>query len=289
MKIMGSTKVLGIFGDPVEHSLSPVMHNAAFEAKGLPFVYVPFHVKSKPPGELRKAVEAIRALNIHGVNITVPHKERVLKFLDEVDEHALDIGAVNTIVNRQGHLVGYNTDGIGFLLSLREDTGFVPKGKNILIIGAGGAARAIFYSILAGSPASVVIANRTAKRAKLLADEFRKKFRGIDIKAISLAKSALEEHSSYADLLVNTTTIGMMGQGRLELDIKTLPPRAVVSDIVYRPLATALIKAAESRGLNVHNGLSMLVRQGTVSFELWTGKKAPSELMRRVALEALAL
>ena len=187
MKITGRTKVFGIFGDPVEHTVSPAMHNSAFEALNLDMVYVPFLVRgTPPPGGLKGAVEGMRAMNILGMNITIPHKERVIEYLDWTDEHASEIGAVNTVVNRDGTLVGYNTDGAGYMLSLREETGFIPEGKKAVIVGAGGAARAILFSILAGNPRTVVLANRSVERAKTLAGEFGKKFKGVDIRTSGL-------------------------------------------------------------------------------------------------------
>ncbi|MBZ0220910.1 MAG: shikimate dehydrogenase [Candidatus Methylomirabilis sp.] len=289
MKINGNTKIAGIFGDPIGHTLSPTMHNAAFNALGLNALYVPFHVRSAPSGELRAAVESIRALGLLGVNVTIPHKEKVLKYLDEIEPHAMDLGAVNTIVNKGGKLIGYNTDGAGYLLSLRDETGFRAARKRAVIIGAGGAARSILYSILAAKPVSVVIANRTLKRAEVLARSFARKFDSTDIMAVPLDKDSLFEHFLKADLVVNTTSTGMMGKGELDLPIGALPARAVVSDIVYRPLRTGLIKGAEKRGLKTHTGLGMLVRQGAIGFELWTGKKAPVKVMEAAAIKALRI
>jgi shikimate dehydrogenase len=286
MKIDGHTRVAAIFGDPISHTLSPAMHNAAFKALGLNAVYVPFHVKAASKGALKAAVEAVRALGMMGVNVTIPHKERVFKFLDEADEHAIDIGAVNTIVNRDGRLFGYNTDGAGYLLSLRKETGFRPGGMRVVIIGAGGAARSILYSVLGLSPASVVLVNRTVKRADSLIKEFAPKF-SVPVQTAPLEKAAMEKVLASADLVVNTTSIGMMGKGELGLPLSVMPPKAVVSDIVYRPLKTGLIKEAEKRGLKTHAGLGMLVRQGAIGFELWTGKKAPVSVMEKAALKAL--
>lgn len=287
MNITGSTKLVGIFGDPVEQSVSPAMHNAAFASLGLNMAYVPFHVLSKPPGVLKAAVAAIRALGIKGVNVTIPHKEKVIRHLNEVDPHAREIGAVNVIVNRDGVLTGYNTDGPGYLLSLREDTGFIPRDRKVIIIGAGGSARAVLHSILGGHPSTVVIANRTIKRAETLAREFSEKFEGIEIKTTHLKRKTIKEHSADAGLVVNTTSLGMAGKGKLDVDIEAFPPTAVVSDVVYTPLKTELLKNAEARGMKTHSGLSMLVRQGVLSFELWTGQKPPIDVMRKAAIEAL--
>lgn len=287
MQITGHTKITGIFGDPVEHTLSPAIHNAAFDSLGMDWAYVPFHVLGKPASHLKDAVAALRALNMAGVSVTIPHKEKVIQHLDDVDEAARHIGAVNTIVNRDGRLIGHNTDGAGYLLSLREETGFGVKGKSVVILGSGGAARAVIYSILAAGPASVIISNRTLKRADALADEFRERFKTVDIKTVELKDDVIERRSSGADILVNTTSLGMSGFERLDIGVETLSPGAVVSDIVYSPIETGLLKKAKARGLKTHTGIGMLVRQGALSFELWTGEKAPLEVMKKAALKAL--
>ncbi len=286
MKIDGRTRLVAIFGDPIDHTLSPAIQNAAFEHLGLNLVYVPFHVR---PADLKAAVSSIRTLGFIGANITIPHKERVMRSLDDVHVHAKDVGAVNTVVNKKGRLIGYNTDGAGYLLSLREETGFSVRGKKVVILGAGGASRAIFHALLDARPASVVISNRTPKRAADLAREFAKRFKNTVIRTVPFKKGPLREEAQSADLLVNTTSLGMTGQARLDFPVESLPKGAVVSDIVYRPLETVLLKKARSRGLKTHDGLSMLVRQGSIGFELWTGKKAPVELMRKAAKKALGL
>ncbi len=287
MKITGATKVAGIFGDPVEHSVSPAMHNAAFDALRLNTVYVPFHVPAAPLRELKAAAAGIRSLSILGVNVTVPHKQKILKYLDAVDNNARAIGAVNTVVNRGGELYGYNTDGAGYLLGLREDHNFTAAGKNIIIIGAGGAARGIFFSLLHGKPKSVLIANRTLKRAIRLATEFKAHAKEVEIKTTGLKKELIRPHVPEADLVINTTSLGLMGHGRLELPLEDLPASAIVSDIIYRPLETSLIRDARRLGLKTQTGLGMLVHQGALSFELWTGKTAPVAVMRAAALEEL--
>jgi shikimate dehydrogenase len=301
MKITGKTKLIGIFGDPVAHTLSPAMQNAAFESLGMDFVYVPFHVR---PAELKAAVGAIRALGMPGVNITIPHKEKVIELLDGLDEDARAIGAVNTVVNREGKLTGYNTDGEGFLRSLTEETGFNSQGKKIIILGAGGAARGILASVLNKKskknkknkkPERVIVANRTFERAEGLVKEFKEKFEGSNLEAIGLDEEALGSALEEADLLVNATSIGMEGgmeggqggYGSLSFIIDKLPDTAIVSDIVYKPIVTELIREADERGLTTHRGLGMLVGQGALSFELWTGEKAPVHVMRQAAFEAL--
>lgn len=290
MKITGSTKIAGIFGDPIGHTLSPLMHNAAFESVGLDIVFLPFHVRSDDGEALKKAVEAVRALNMIGVNCTIPHKEKVIKHLDWVDDDAALMGAVNTIVNRDGRLMGYNTDGTGFLESLALDTGLFPDGKRAVIIGAGGAARSIAYALLKNGAISVVIANRTIERAGSLVRELSGRFKKPSVEAVALSDVAmLSTQLSAADLVVNTTSLGMMGKGEPEVPLASFKGGAVVSDIVYRPLETAFLKKASLAGLKCHTGLGMLVHQGAIAFELWTGVKAPIEVMRLAAMKGLGL
>lgn len=284
MDITGKTKIIGIFGDPVAHTLSPVVQNAAFGSLGLDFVYMPFHVR---PARLKEAVEGVRAFHMAGVNITIPHKIKVMGYLDTVEAHARAIGAVNTVVNIDGRLIGHNTDGAGFLKSLMEETGFTPRGARVLVVGAGGAARAVLYSILSEQPASVVVLNRTPERATALVKEFGARFPQTNLKSGVLAH--MEKYAASVDLVVNATSLGMEGNPELGFPVDALPSGAIVSDIVYSPLETGLLKSARARGLAVHNGLSMLIGQGAIGFELWTGHEAPVEVMKAAALKALGL
>jgi len=288
LRITGATKVVGVFGDPVEHTVSPAMHNAAFLALGIDMVYLPLRVFAEPISELGDAIKGIKAMNMRGVNITIPHKENAIKYLDEIDEHAAEIGAVNTVVNKNGLLVGYNTDGPGYLLSLRKYTGFIPEGKRILIFGAGGASRAVVYAILAARPASLLIANRTIERAVALKDKFGARFKEVEVNVTTPDSALTREFAKEADLVVNTTPLGMGGKGAPGIPVEDLSESAVVSDIVYTPLETGFLKRAKERGLKTHDGLSMLVKQGAVTFELWTGQRAPLDIMRQAALQALS-
>lgn len=277
MSIDGNTKVLGIFGYPVTHTLSPVMQNAAIQKLGLNYVYVPFEVR---PEELESAVKSIKALGIAGVNVTVPHKENIMPFLDEVTEEAALIGSVNTIVNKDGRLIGHNTDSAGYIRSLREDAGFEPKGKNLLVIGAGGAARGIIAGLSLEGASRIIIANRTVEKAASLADEFGTKFSSVSF--ISASLSALKDHSilSSIDLIINTTSAGIEG-GAPEVDFSLTPKLTLVSDIVYKPPVTPFMKAAEAAGRRTIGGLGMLIYQGAISFEIWTGQKAPVDAMKK--------
>ncbi len=285
--IDSETKVLGIFGDPIGHTLSPIIQNAAIKELGLKMVYVPFHVT---PGNLKDAVASIKALGMPGVNITIPHKERVMEFLDATTDEARKIGAVNTIVNRDGHLTGHNTDGAGYITSLKAETGFECSGKNIVILGAGGAARGIMAAILAEAPASVTLVNRTVDRADSLAEDLGSECAEVKIHTVPLEKGPLQPRIEAADLLINSTSVGMGGKvpfNPLVLSLDKLPSEAIVSDIVYKPLNTALLRSAKMTGHTVHKGLGMLIHQGALGFELWTGEKAPVETMRKAALKAL--
>ncbi|OGQ58226.1 MAG: shikimate dehydrogenase [Deltaproteobacteria bacterium RIFCSPLOWO2_02_FULL_53_8] len=290
MRISGTTRLVGIFGDPVTHSLSPVIHNAAFKALGIDMAYVPFHVFDK---DLKKAVGGIRALNLVGVSVTVPHKERIIKHLDRTDDMVRIIGSVNTVVNTDGELKGYNTDAFGYLRSLKEEHGFDPLRKRVILVGAGGSSRAILYEFLALGVASITLVNRTRSRAEALASEYGGLFPAAEMKVYTMDEFASCEGAACAkvigeaDLIVNTTSVGLMNVGCLDLPLERLSRDAIVSDIVYRPLETAFLRKARGLGLRAHSGLGMLVHQGAVAFELWTRKEAPVDVMRQAALEAL--
>lgn len=277
MTIAGTTRVLGIFGDPVAHSLSPLMQNHALEAAGIDAVFVPFHVR---PQQLAAAVAGIRALDLLGVNVTVPHKEAVCAYLDEIDPAARLIGAVNTIVNRNGRLCGYNTDGLGFLSSLQQDLGLRPEGLKVLLLGAGGACRAALVALAQGGAASITIANRTPARAEGLALEFDQVFGGTTFAARSLEPEALAAALDGVDLLVNTSTAGLHGEAFPDFPWAAVPTRAAFYDMVYGPGLTPWLQQAQDRGHAVAGGLGMLAGQGEEAFYLWTGKRPPFGAMR---------
>ncbi|MFA5976069.1 MAG: shikimate dehydrogenase [Elusimicrobiota bacterium] len=282
MKVSGDTQLFGIMGCPIEHSLSPVMHNAAFEALGIRAVYVPFLVK---PEELGKATMALRALGVSGVNVTVPHKGAVIEFLDEIDQSAKQIGAVNTIVQKNKRLHGYNTDGAGFILSLRKDGHFDPEGKKVVILGAGGAASAAAMSLAEAGVRRIVIANRNKTRSEILAKRVLRHFDRETLPVALDESRALYWLMKESDLLVNATSVGLVGNERLNINPNGLHRKLFVFDLVYRE--TALLKMAKRRGLKTLDGLGMLVSQGARSFELFTGKRAPFRVMRNAAEQAL--
>jgi shikimate dehydrogenase len=267
--ITGTTKIYGIFGRPVAHSLSPAMHNAAFDSLGLNSVYVPFAVHNLP-----QAVEGLRGLNLGGVSVTIPFKEEIIPLLDEIDDQARIIGAVNTVVNREGRLWGTNTDWQGALAALREEINLA--GQQVLILGAGGAGRAIVYAVRqAGGEVSV--ADEDEARARTLAREF-------GAASVPLAQAAREP----ATVLINATPVGMAPQAEaIPLDPDSLSKFSVVMDIVYKPLRTRLLREAAAHGCRCIDGLQMLVHQGARQFELFTGQPAPVEIMRRAALAAV--
>ena len=283
--VSGRTRICGVIGDPVEHTMSPVMHNAAFEKMGLDYWYVPFRVKKE---ELAKAIQGMKALNIRGLNVTIPHKVAVIPFLDKLDPLVEMIGAVNTVVNDNGVLCGYNTDATGFLQALLEK-GIKPKGKNAVILGAGGASRAISF-ILAERGANLVVLNRqleldwAVELTGRISEIFRK-----EVKALELDEENLAMVLEKADILVNATSVG------ISPDIENTPVAAhllksglVVFDVVYNPLKTRLLSEAERAGAEtLLGGLDMLVWQGALAFEKWTGLKAPVGIMKREALKAL--
>ena len=274
--ITGKTNVVGIIGDPVEHSLSPPMHNAAFKHLKMDYVYVPYHVKK---GMLNDAIAGAKSLNIKGLNVTIPHKTRVIKHLDALDKSAELIGAVNTIKFDEDYAKGYNTDGIGAVKAIEEVSSV--KNKKVIILGAGGAARAISFQILMDGAESVVIANRTVANAEQLQKDLVEKL-SADVKSIDLGEK-LKNELSNADILINTTPIGMYPNVNQEPLVKAelMHENLVVKDCVYNPLQTGLIKEAEKCNAKVVSGLKMLIYQGIESFRIWTGVTPPVEIFER--------
>lgn len=278
--IRGSGAMLfGVMGDPIIHSKSPVMHNAALQALRIPGYYVPLHIK---PESLEGAVQAIRALGFRGVNVTIPHKVEVMKYLDIIDEGAARIGAVNTIVNDNGVLTGFNTDGIGYVRSLKEEACPDLAGKNIVVLGAGGAARGIIHALTFEQLGHISVVNRTASRAKELAKEWSSL---ADIRG--LAEAEAREAVESADVLINTTSVGMHPHiDDLPLPVEWIPEGIVVSDLIYNPLTTELLRRCKEKGCIIHGGFGMFVNQGAYAFEYWTGQAAPVEIMKQSVLNS---
>ena len=263
------TLLYAVIGDPVSHSLSPLMHNTAFKHIDYNGVYLAFNVK-----DIASAIRGIKSLGIKGVSVTIPHKQTVMEHLDDIDEKALNIGAVNTIINKEETLVGYNSDCLGAINALKEKTSI--QGKKVVIIGAGGAARAIGFGILAEG-GDLIILNKFKDEGELLANDLRVNYYPItDFEKLD------------CQILINATPLGMTP------NVETTPVKSeslhkdmIVMDIVYNPLKTRLLKEAESKGCTTVDGVSMFIYQGAFQFELWTGQQAPVDLMRTVVLNNL--
>ena len=272
MKIHGTTRVTGLFGYPVEHTLSPSMHNAAFDYLGLDYCYVPFLVK---PDMLADAVRAVRSLDLAGVNVTVPHKERVIQFLDAVDEEASFIGAVNTIQNVDGRLTGFNTDGRGFMESLAV-AGIPVEGKSVLIIGAGGASRAVSYYLSDKADRLSLFDIDAAKVERLVAD--------LATIRTNVSRSASIDNLEGFDIVINATPLGLKETDPSPVDISLIRNTMTVCDLIYKK--TPLLTDASRKGCKTLDGLGMLLYQGVFAFEIWTGIKPPVDIMRNAIAEA---
>lgn len=274
--ITGKTGVLGIIGSPVEHSLSPLMHNDALQQLGLDLVYVPFAVA---PENLAEAVAGLRSLNVAGFNVTIPHKTAVIAHLDELAPEAALIGAVNTVKREEDKLIGYNTDCAGFLMSLRRDLGFDPAGARVVVIGSGGAARAAVAGVCREGAFSVTVGNRNRVRAEQLVRDFSAAFPSVEFASGSLDLLSSTEVLGSADLLINTTSVGMNGTSFDTLEFSLLQPNASVYDMVYVPAQTPLLIEAERCGMRTANGIGMLAAQGEAAFAIWTGILPPAGIM----------
>ena len=280
MKIKGSTNIVGLIGHPVEHSFSPPMHNAAFDELGMDYAYVAFDAD---PANLKSAIEGAKSLNIKGFNVTIPHKIEVMKYLDELDEVARLIGAVNTIDFK--NMKGYNTDGIGAVRAIEEVTSI--KNKNVVIAGAGGASRAISFYIAKYGADSLTILNRNVEKAQNLADDVSDSGLISDVGVGSIME--IDGHVKNADILIDTTPVGMDPHIDDEAIVKAenMHENLVVFDAVYNPNETVLLKEAIKAGAKPVYGIKMLLYQGVESFEIWTGKKAPVDVMEKALKETL--
>jgi shikimate dehydrogenase len=279
--ITGATKIYGIIGYPVSHSLSPLMQNAALSASKIDGIYLPFAVK---PEQLSVAVSGLRALQLSGFNVTIPHKTSIISLLDELAPTAVQAGAVNTVVNDNGRLLGHNTDGDGLLKSLKEDLKFDPADSRVLLIGAGGAARGALAALCRAGVASVTVCNRTAGTASRLITDFKLNFPGIALKVIENGSLSYDLPADI-DMVINATSLGMAGEKIEGLSLALLPDHAKVYDMVYTPAITPLLSEAKERGLMAVNGLGMLVSQGELAFSLWHSIPPENGVMR-AALES---
>jgi len=278
--INGQTDVFGIIGYPLAHSASPKMHAMAYAEHDLNAIYVPFPVEVI--SDIPAALAGMRAMSIKGVNVTVPYKEAVLPFLDKLDPVAEQMGAVNTIVNKNGVLTGYNTDGDGFVLALQEELSWTPSRKSVSIIGAGGSARGIAFALCRAGISSLHIHSRTPEKTTLLCSDIQALYPNVTVSAVDGPFS-----DATADLVIQTTPVGMHGphEGRLPVaDMSWVSTHQIIVDIVYKPAVTAFMAEAKARGATVLGGAGMLAGQGSLAYHLFTGKKIAYHLMKK-ALE----
>lgn len=277
------TKFCYLIGNPVEHSVSPIMYNAAFKKLKLDFLYLSLKTEAK---DLKNNILMLKGKDVQGANITIPFKVSVMRYLDKVEKLAKEIGAVNTILNDNGKLIGFNTDGPSALKALEKYEN--PKEKKIVILGAGGAARAITYFLLKKCPKELVIINRTFSKAKKLEKKLKNFYPNVTIKAFPLQPKYLKKELNNAEIIINCTSVGMFPNiNETPIPKKILKKDSFLMDIIYNPLETRLLREAKEKGLRTINGVEMLVYQGAISFEIWTGKRAPINLMKKVVLKAL--
>ncbi|SDC80666.1 shikimate dehydrogenase [Melghirimyces thermohalophilus] len=280
MRLDANIRKTGLIGHPVSHSKSPEMINAAYQKQGLPYIYLAYDVA---PEDLKQAVEGMRALGFRGWNVTVPHKVTVMDHLDEVEESARLIGAVNTVMVEEGRLIGINTDGAGYLRSLVTETGIDPAEQQVVLIGAGGAARAVGYALARAGVQRITVVNRTETRAQELAARLKT---WTETEGVGLDQAG--EKLQGASLLVQTTSVGMYPDTEAcPVDPTFLHEGLLVSDLIYHPRDTRLMREARTRGARVHGGLGMLLHQGALAYRRWTGQEAPTETMREILEEAL--
>jgi len=277
-RIDGHTKLAFVLGYPVAHSLSPAMHQAAFAATGINAAYLPWSVA---PDRLAESVQGLRAMeNLLGANVTVPHKEAIVPLLDGLTPEGETLGAVNTVLPRDGKLVGDNTDGTGFLAALREDLGCEAADITVVVLGAGGAARAVAVSLARAGARRIVLANRSLDRARHLATWVAARSPDCEVTAQALQPEWQVSEVPEIRLVVNTSSVGLHASDPALFDYTSLSAQTMVCDLIYNPPETALLRWARSRGCRVANGMGMLVHQGALAFERWTGNPAPVQVMR---------
>ncbi len=270
----------GVLGDPIAHSISPEMHNDAFRDNKMNAHYHAFQVSSE---RLADAVKGMNALGVRGFNVTIPHKTAIMPYLDRIDPLAKVIGAVNTVKLEDGLFVGYNTDGRGFVNGLKESLSAPLSSLNCLIIGAGGAARAIYYTLVEQGIGSITVCNRTVEKAEKLTEDHPDAEERRVIR-LDEAEKGLQQY----DLVINTTSIGMKPDTEaMPIALDKLKASAFVSDIIYNPLETTFLKTARQKGAAIQNGLPMFIHQGAQAFEIWTGIKPDTSRMKRIVLEKL--
>ncbi len=283
MKITSATKLLGVIGHPIAHSLSPQMQMAAISAADLDYIYLAFHIR---PDSLEDAISGFRAMGMAGVNVTIPHKERVIPFIDEISEQSRRINSVNTLVFKDDKVYGDTTDGRGFYQSCVDEWGAINDAE-VLILGAGGSAKAVGFA-LADHNCQLTVANRTISRAEELADSINSTFGNNNARAVTIEYEELQEAAGRADLIVNTTSVGMHpDHGSTPLSRELIRPEHLVYDLVYNPVETRLVRESREAGAKSISGARMLVYQGAISFEMWTGIKPSVDAMEKAVISGL--
>jgi len=284
--VSSGTKITALLGHPVKQSLSALMHNTGFEYLGLDYLYIPFDIEQK---DLETTVAGLKALDFTGFNLTMPHKQEIIQYLDEVSEEAKLIGAVNTVVIKKGRLIGYNTDGKGYIASLEEEK--VPlKNQKVVMVGAGGAAKSIAIQLAMEGAREIFLLNRTIGPAKEIADTIAENIRGCRVKFQEFTQNNLQKALEGANILINCTPLGMhsMKDSSIIEDESILRKELVVSDVIYNPCETKLLRQGKNRGCKTLNGLGMLIWQGAFAFKLWTGEDMPVEVVReKMAINSL--
>lgn len=285
-KFSHNTKIISVIGHPIKHSLSPLMHNITFEINGMNYLYLPFDV---PAQNLKAAIKGMVALNIKGINVTLPHKEKILQYVNEISEEASVIGAINTVVNDNGTLYGYNTDVYGVQETLNPFKDEI-SGSNVTVIGAGGAARSVIYALIRFFKVERInIINRTEQSADSLKTYFVNKMLFHGIRTYELIPPDVVTKLSDSKLIINTTPLGMLPNidDSATAIAESFNENQIVFDLIYNPLKTKFLGIAESKGARILNGLQMFVEQGARSFELWTGEKMPVDKIFKTLLNYL--
>ncbi|MGO1468465.1 MAG: shikimate dehydrogenase [Tissierella sp.] len=284
-EINGKTGLICLLGSPVEHSKSPYMHNLSFKSLGLDYAYMAFDIEKE---KVKEAVNAMKVLDVRGFNITMPHKEIVMKYLDEIKEDAKLIGSVNTVLNKKGKLIGHNTDGKGLIKALKKrDVEY--KDKKIIIMGAGGAAKAVAIELALKGAKEIVIVNRSLENAQKISSTINKNIKTSKARSLLLDENIVKEELEEGSILINATSIGMgetIGKSIIN-DSHILHDHLFVVDLIYNPVETKFLSLAKEKGCKTMNGLDMLIYQGALAFKIWTGKDMPLEVIKRVEKRTL--
>jgi shikimate dehydrogenase len=287
MTVTGATELLGVIGYPISHSFSPVMHNAALRHLGLNHIYVPMEIK---PQNLEAAIKGLCALGFKGVNVTLPFKEAVIPYMNKLSTRAATVGSVNTIViHSDGTTTGYNSDGLGFSMAMKEDLKFSCVDKKVVIMGTGGACRAISMEVALSGAGKIVIAGRNLHKAQILIDRIKQYYPSIESIATDMNFPDFQQKVQDCDLLINATSMGLRPEDPLLVNPDWLTSKTHVFDSIYNPLETPLLREARKKGCPAANGLTMLIGQGAASFNVWLDINPPIDVMRKAILDYLNL